>query len=294
MIAEDIFEAFGGIDNTLIQIAESTPSKRKVPLWIKLAGAAAALSILFLCIFPPSGYWITVKNGEFYIKLRNSSAYNASSGDYGGMQVAHSVIFDSVSEMKSDLIFGNFTDKERWAISHMERDEFGRIRIPNLTDLYEPTYPSSFKHYKISWDGDFYTFSIRTSNEDDFSQFYATVQQCTEKAYLSYRDQTLNFQGTKNTIVKCKEYDSTRNATIYYTGSKKNSYIAKQIHYEITNGNKTFYVQEHYLHPDETIPSHIKLYGTENDVFFYAYIQGFTEIPTVEWLSAFGLKKYAS
>ena len=52
-------------------------------------------------------------------------------------------------------------------------------------------------------------------------------------------------------------------------------------------------IQElYFLNESETIPRSISIWGSTGGTYFTGYMGGFTERPSYEWVTSFGLKPY--
>lgn len=316
---EEVFILFHSIDSKLVKEAAHSVHKRTLPLWVKLSAVAAVIAISITCLsyypftrtFNTDHYTIICKNGNYSISgLEESAPEQTSSPDgINSTKLADIyVYFHSISEMRNDILSGDLTENELQAIQRMKRDGSGNIMIPNLSCLYEPTYPSSFKKYCVRWSGEKYSIALLTDNEtglyicdeDPFFEYYSSnayMSICTEERYRMDLDQIINFENATQSTITNKIHDPERKATEYRLVTTTSQDRYKVVIYEICTSGKTMHIKESYSDPDDSVPSTISFCGIEHDVYFTGtikHVKYWMDRPSIEWLSAFGFKKHTS
>lgn len=318
---DEVFDLFGSIDTKYIKEASRPKIKRAVPLWIKATAVAAAIAIVASClsgsdpftqpeqVIYTEHYSVSNKNGNYTMNILNDAVFEPQPNNNLGHDINSSHIFfswvgfDSVSEMKNDILSGNFTEAEFERIGRMKNGS-DKIMLPNLSCLYEPTFPSSFTGYLVKWCEDTYSFALISDDEvpDDIAtssmaDIYKNIESkvyidmCQETEYFSTLDQDFNTEGYD--II----YNSERGITEYHH-TAPNEYLSnncKIIIYKFSKGGKTMHLREFYTDENNDTPYSITFCGVDNGVFFSGLIKHkkyLIDRPTIEWLSELGIRKY--
>lgn len=297
MNEQDLFEAFGEIDHAYIEEANRT-SKKRSSIWIRACAAAAAAAIIVIAVFSylsyrknnyileTEFYTLVNQNGNYHLQFHNENQVFVNPEEYNkdlliacGTDV---VYFHSIDEMRSDILGGNFTDRELQAISDWYGDGSGRISIVNLSCLYEPTFPETLNGYIVQWDGDSYGFAFPTGMEANLDE------ECTRPDALEYY---LSYSYAHMHLCSKESYQTmVRNLKDAEDESNQNKIIVSKR----TTFSKTIYTQEVYNDHTSTVPSVIYFYGKEGNVYFYGKIRGdtsFMEQQTLDQIYKFGVKK---
>lgn len=217
---------------------------------------------------------------------------------------APSVIFQDLSEMKDDILTGNFNEWEMCQLARFQRDASGCIQITDLENLYEPVLPPDLACDSITWYGITYVFQLADESGPIRSCVFVSPLYAFEEDIKRCED-AAKVTGPHGENLEVYETED-RNATVYRWESSDVKFDSSDPHkwetvtwyhqaifYTFVSGNTTYYVQEYYR-PDvsETVPSRVYLYGRNNNTDFYVYFLDLTERPNVEWLSEFGLTEY--
>lgn len=323
MNSETLFILFNDIDDELVKEAAHDTYRKDPSLLRRSLTAAAVISILITCLlyyhtskqgdhtYYTDHYNVVVKNGNYAIcdvDVPQSEPSSSLDDIQVRMLADMYVYFDSISEMKSDILSGTFSDDELRAIGRMRRDSSGTITIPDLSELYEPTFPSTFKGYRVRWSGDEYIFSMLTDDDIDYDieqysiknnkmiEFYracATMRLCTEDHYRSTLDYFIDYEQKKQCRITDIVYDPERAATEYYLVQP----VCKVVIYEIQTPNKTLHIKETYSNMNSDTPNNIEFCGIEDGVCFTGqikHVNSWMERPSIEWLSGFGITKHTS
>lgn len=201
--------------------------------------------------------------------------------------------FQSIGEMRQGIMKGSFTEQELYAVSCTSPSKDGGIEICDLDHLYEFTAPNEFLLKKIRWCGKSYDCDLTSENVRG-GIFCYNEEEYTEKLDNGYKNFLSN---PLETLIKQEEIDE-RSATVYYCNTSCAE--LKYICYEIRVGNKKMFIQEEYVlkidgdtqKVSSDVPATIHLWGEEHSGYFYGVFFDFTERPSVEWLSEFGITPY--
>lgn len=208
--------------------------------------------------------------------------------------------FASLTEMREAIVTGSISEKEMQTVFNTaKRCEDGSIQICNVDKLYECVLPSELSVIHITWAGAMYDY--RVSGLIASGSFICLNEQ-------DYQDnidsQYKDFLDNDRLKITKEEYKEDRSAMVYhYAGERSNG---KYICYEIGTGDKRITVQEAYrfsageeavttdytmLDSDE-VPDNVRLWITDGAGYASVLLNGFSERPSMEWLSQFGLREY--
>lgn len=244
-----------------------------------------ALILTLIFIFFPPKYQLINWFGTYYIRLEEK--YNFSSRFDFGYFRAPLVYFESISEMKHDITTGNFTEDELYEIGRVPRSNKRLVEIFDLSNIYEPIYPSSFDSFTVAWEGTYYSFQLSEMSGD---KRFAAIGLTSESYYNKQLERMLGYGDNVN----CYDtgYESDRNASVYYFSSG-----SKHVVYQITNQDTTLTINEVYDYNggyDNWKLEFISILGYTQGQYFSAEIncRRTRNRPSVEYLSQFGIKKY--
>ena len=235
-------------------------------------------------------YNIAIDNGNYYLVFEQEPNSNPPGNEsINGSELWHGVNFDSLQEMYDDFMDCNFSESELSHIQALLERYSGKLSIPNLDNLCQPVLPEN-----IRWDGgatwtgtDRYALHIKQDVSIRFSFII------TNREHYERRKNTLtNYTGSETLEVIAVEYIEDRNATVYYTKSKKNSHESSFLVYVITEGDKEILVEEHQNIGQDPLSNYMNVYIRENGFYGSLYIEYDENRPTVEWLSSFGMEPY--
>ena len=314
-----LFEALGDIDERFIaETASSAPPKR-IPHWIKLTAIVTVIAIICCSFFAYSTiskhkytsnteyYSVSLKNGKYYLDFHNDDIAPWVPDIHDDLQVvidAPYVYFYSVEEMRSDLLTGNFTDYELSVIK-TRCGAGGHMELPNLSRLYEPTFPDTYCGYMIPLCGNAYHFAFLTDVEYDDTidkntidgfRFYssqptARLDVCTKESYLSAISHLKDLEGYTPTTKK-----GIQSTEYYVTDSLGNN--QKIVVYKSVKFGKTMYIEERFNDPQSSTPSMVFFYGkekkislnNEKNVYFSGRLRNPTGNYSYEKVLEFGVK----
>ena len=239
------------------------------------------ISILTGC--SSSNYQLIQDGENYYIHLSqtDNNTFNSS-----GLEVAPSITFHSIEEMKSDILTGNFTEDELKEISRFDRNSSGNIVICNISKLYEPILPNDINEYTISWSGNSYRFNPKSASMAIYHRAISKEKYDTEVARIS--DYIINHA---DHIVSETTSESSRSVTCIE--HIRNDRTIQKTFTTLIADNKTVHIEEFYhLETSESTPEYIHVYGLNNGQYFSVYLARMSTRPSVEWLSQFGIREY--
>lgn len=242
-------------------------------------------------------YAVCVDGNQCYIQI--DALYQSLQGDEDCL-IFEYPCFSTLTEMREAIVTGTISEKEMQTVFNTaNRCEDGSIEICNVDKLYECVLPAELSVKHIIWTGIMYDYRVSGSiasgsficlNETDYQ----------DNIDSQYKD----FLDNEQLIITKQEYEEDRSAVVYhYTGERSNG---KYICYEIGTGDKRIIVQEVYrfgvgkeaLTTDDTtlvsdeVPDNVRLWITDGSGYASVLLNGFSERPSVEWLSQFGLREY--
>lgn len=271
--------------------------KKRIILLSTLTLIAVIVIVIGAIIIPPgysfgdkvvimtSDYWITEKDGEFYLCPTNYKGTGPTWPEDDNINIAAPdlIYFDSLAELKSDFLQGNFTDEEMTDISMLNWNPYKglqpKILLFDVKNLAEPMLPESMTVEEIYCSIGSYT--LEYTNESRFSIIRQAEYNNWEERMLKY---TLG--STPEDYIATAD----RDAKVY-----KSKYSSTPIghYYTITTEDRTIQILEYYSATStSSVPYKIELAGTHNGYCFKATIDLLSERPSIEWLSQFGVKKF--
>ena len=172
--------------------------------------------------------------------------------------------------------------------------------ICDINQLFEPIYPESFDTYTVKWMFTFYEFhmedtksginvEVRNLRQEVFERLIAEMQNWPETLVLyAYVDTTEDVR---------TEREAERNAMVYYWDTRSGK-EKKECIYTIEKDGQIFYVYEQYSLSEgdgefsAEVPQEVSVYGEYNGQYYSVDGSGFTERPSIEWLTSFGMVPY--
>ena len=255
------------------------------------------LSLLCACggaKYDETEYEIYNKDGKWYIDV--SAAIVEEKTDLPSVNNTSTVEthleLDSARELKRMLTSGTIPDNFLKAMSDYGAKRTIEICDPNAVG--ELKLPDGLTYSHVSWYGTHYAFTIDMSGTGYI--FGVTQEQYTSE----FEGEFLNFPNELHTVFG-EETEEERNARVVHSVTKNCQ--MKHILYKITVGDNEIYIKEQYVvkwfagkNPGKTfgtesevVPSTIYIFGNNGNQYWYGYLLGFEERPSVEWLSSFRL-----
>lgn len=253
------------------------------------------LLALFLCIVmvtgcTPRGYKIIKEDGTSYIVIDSERIEDGnSSANITEMEESTTIKFESIQEMRDDIKHGNFTDEEFKKLTYSGMRNFGKIEIPDLDNLYLPICPDNVVfNGQIYWDnGPEYGYIVSSAETDSMHIHMGIIK---SESYEEARNMMATFEEDDRyeIILKIKELDRDGIAYTYTINGHRRMVSFSTI----STGDADLLIKEVYIDSYSKLSSYVKIYGKQGDAYFIVYMEDYTERPTVEWLSSFGLEKF--
>lgn len=250
-------------------------------------------------VYKADDYTITQIDGKYYMNFYEKYEPPAESVS-SSCAIADYPKFTSVSEMKTAIETGNFSESEletlRMNSYSADSKENGTLEICNPAALYDLAFPKSEDFYlsHIIWYGTSYSFELRGSIPGYLK--YTNSEVFSKKFQAQYT----NFFEQNQIELISQETVSDRNATVYTYKTFAGKFLS--VRYTITGSGKTMYIDENYIiewyrqdspaSVSDTVPHVIKVWCIDNGNYLYGGFREFTERPSVAWLTSFGLREY--
>ena len=289
-------DAFGLIDDAIVDKAANTYVSRRVSRWLGVVAAAVAVILLVMLIASP-----VLLSGERILKTRYYSIYNADGvytlrGGLGDSPVGDGsptsipvtyVKFAGLSDMRRIIFEGQLSGKALRIIKGFPKAKHGGILLFDPNNMQDIVVPEGTRvSGLITWCGCAYQFEF--SNETlSGTLTYDLIDGSETKS-----ENTIRREDDIATVLS-QSYDPERNATETVFQSVVSQHVFKQVVYTVTQGNKTVtFVEDYSDGADQQVPGVIDFWGTDNGNYFYGRFENMTERPAVEYLMQFGLKPY--
>lgn len=245
-------------------------------------------------------YSITQNNGKYYLNFSDGNnppkGYSSQCAD---------IEFSSLTEMRNAFLNNKLSENQVNVIKDaFPKDSENRILICDMNQLYQPILPFDLVQNGVFLSGECYSFTlihpeVDPASIESLNMPYGNFHYLTKELYdrdFEYEYENLFERDTIS--LKSTTAGEDRNSLVYdYTTNAGN---LRQIRYVLTDNTKTLYIDETYilnmttdvLPTSDTIPHRVDVYGIDNGRYFSITLFGFTERPSMEWLSSFGLTEY--
>ena len=236
-------------------------------------------------------YVIREKDDVYYLDFHdNSYAKEAASIDKNGSAIGgYNIYFSTVAEMQDCIKNGKFSKEDLVGMQAYEKAENGKVAVCNVNKLYDVVLPEGFSLNRISWKGISYKFDLIGINGG--SGYLRVGDKEDVQNYIERR--SLYNAGKELATIVSNSKDAERNADVIIFKAEATGENLKYIRYTYECNGITITAQEEYnLDESETIPGWISYWGEGNGVYFTGILGGFTELPSYEWVTSFGLKPY--
>lgn len=263
----------------------------------------SACSIETVRTVETDSYTIEWKNGVGYLNFKNGNEKDDLYLD-GCIQYSGTIEFDSVSDLRETLTQETLDEDQLFTIRNFfPRSEDGRILIIDPQKIAIPTLPPDMMIRSVTLSGTSCTFYIAPPNyETSPVGFRGPFRFSTPKEHEDNMKYLQNFGNTFDSKdgyeLISKTTTTDRNATIYEYITPAGTF--RQIHYVITDGDKTLHIRENYriapppdatypVETSETVPIELRVYGSVGENYFSVSSYSLTARPSIEWLSAWGV-----
>lgn len=235
-----------------------------------------------------SDYKLISENNEFFIVFDDLNMYQEENQDTA------TIDFSTMKEFKDSVTKGLLNDtQKRIMATAFQKNSAGAIKVCDFNNLYIPKLPTNGVVNGVSWQGQSYSFGLSLSDGVFGLLAYLTESQFNR----SYQEDYVGlFNRDTINVTKTETLDDGKVATYYTTrtGELMNVRYTLTVGTTIIEVDKTFRLkmQSSELPTSSTVPSNVELYITSGDTFCYVSLYDFSEDPTDEWLSNFGLERF--
>ncbi len=264
--------------------------KRTKVLLIACCALICCIACVLLIEYMSRDYDLVKKDGKSYISLRSVKEEEESNTDNAYVSTAvFGPTFSSVAEMKNNILNGNLTEQELYAIRTCYAKD-GLWEICDLDNLYDARLPDKTSIKQIALRGKSYSFTL-----ENYIAVNCFIDHLDEADYnKAFEEEYLGFPNEFEEVI-WEEQTEDRNATIKYfrTGAG----VFKRLEYTLQQDDRMLYVIEEYTlsfytgskPTSDTIPRTVTVYGEENGGYYKVWVLEPIERPSVEWLTSFGL-----
>lgn len=228
---------------------------------------------------------LIIEEGNFYI-VSDWQQIDQNSQSADAMEVVRYIYFDSLTELRADVIDGNFTEKEMLVLAEWANND-GKARVANVDALIEPVCPVTAGNYVVGMTRENYYFFFANPTDAKSITFHFLTDM------LAVNEEISKWQNF-DTEIQCEveKIEIENKGTSYFYQAKNGANIKVHV-YELNNNGKTFYVKEtYYIDNSATVPYTVKIIGVENERYFSVYVTEPTTCPNADWVCSFGLQDY--
>lgn len=245
-------------------------------------------------------YTVYSRNGQWFMEFYPVQ-WDSKSSDNTHANIAVSFPeFRSLSDMQNRIKSGGITPNALSCLYYQSTDNVQKIC--NLNKLHDLVAPGDFSYNRVVLWGEDYEFAADNNISPVAGRIVCATPDSYEQAFNEHYTEHLNHSVITESTV------ADRNARIVY--SKYKDQLYQDIFYEIQTKTRTLYIRESsvlkYI-PDihtqdalkernisNSIPENVYIFGNDGTNYFYGELHGFTQRPSVEWLSSFDLKPYTN
>lgn len=238
----------------------------------------ALLTVLLVALLfsacAPSRYRLVNEDGMYYAVIQDSGEEST----YMGCEPLPEIYFDSIEEMKSDFLSGNFTDEELDKLAKISKScHRGRIPLGDLDSLPEMTYPDFFTLSRVSIypsGYDYHLLSDQSLSETCFTIILENHYDSYIKTYHEEFEILESYDPAPNRFDYY--YDQDRDAHVFTYEKKLNDgnfHYIKAVLYSFTEGDRTYHVRESYYDGQFDVPTATIVMGKNETHFFYVDIE---------------------
>ena len=240
-------------------------------------------------------YSITESDGVLYLNFTED--YRATQEQVNNCQLGE-IKFSSLGDMRQSFLNNQFEDDEYVVMQSSFTKTDDGIRLCHMNALWDAQKPASVQITAVALSGEYYDHHVKEEGMFSFGWIrYVSEQRwdsLKERDYIQYnssyrtvtRKETVEFDGIPCVIVESNsEYEYYRDIYIDIEEEGKTVSIVLRYLIEYTKDDGR-------LIPSETAPARVLMFGEQNGAPFVVSLYEFTQTPTYEWLSSFGLTPY--
>ena len=213
---------------------------------------------------------------------------------YYGDCIAPVGVYDTIEEFVDTVKNGKLSDEDLAELKNLVEDDPNGITICNFEDIQAPKVPDGFEVTQVDWNGEYYYYSLSTKDKN------ATNSWC--EYYIMDKDKAELWGYPLDTEESILEKRRDELTEIKKLGDRTEYYWVtgwKDVWYSITVDETIIRVREDCPAMDangqavpDAKPSDVYLTGMKDNWFLDIRLRSFSEKPTVEWLSQFGIEDY--
>ena len=196
--------------------------------------------------------------------------------------------YKSLGDMKRVIENGSFSAAEQKNIQKFFGNSSALVNVCNIYALSDAKLPNNAASSTVHWYGSTYSIDI------DAGDVYGMVN-ITSKELVEWEEECWGNRTSANRSISIisEETEADRNASVIVFDAVTVGERWKEIRYNYSAKDTKMVILERYLCSDsETSPQAIYMWGQSNGEYFTVYLYGFTERPSYEWVTSFGLKPY--
>lgn len=262
--------------------------------------------IIAIVLLSTVSYYATLNDicavNDYYIIMRDGDGYKLLLTEHGrtfdsGSAFFGPLAFSSVQQMKSKILTGEFTQQEASYLKRLDPGGSLYKYCIDFDDLYEAVLPQGVRQTQIAWSGKFYNFYFSHSYSDSVG-YINPIDGSSFRHYREYVNESYYKDQDEDNVYLGSSQISDRNATAHYFSRKSYAPVSTtnyvDLWYELTDGEKTLYVQECFKlsKHNRYVPYKINILGKQGDAYYHIYLGSLKSRPTEDWLLSFGLKPY--
>jgi hypothetical protein len=240
-------------------------------------------------------YAITESDGFLYLNF--TEEYRATQEQINNCQLGE-VKFASLEDMRQSFLHNQFESNEYVIMQASFPKTDGGIRLCHMNALWDAQRPASVQITAVALSGEYYDHHVKEEGMFSFGWVrYVSEQQRDSlkgRDYIQYnqsyrtvtRKEAATFDGVACEIVESNsQYEYYRD--IYIDIEEEGKTVSIVLRYLID-----YTKDDGRLIPSETAPARVLMFGEQNGAPFVVSLYEFTQTPTYEWLSSFGLTPY--
>ena len=229
--------------------------------------------------------------------MKFTDAYLATGEQINNCQLGE-LQFDSLEDMRQSFLHNEFESAEYVIMQSAFKKTDEGIRLCDMNALWDAQKPASTQVSSVSLLGEYYDHHLREDGMFSFGWIHYTSEQqrerLKERDYIQYnrsyrtvtRKETAEFDGVPCEIVESNsEYEYYRDIYLDIEEEGKTVFVVLRYLIDYTNDDGR-------LVPSETAPVRVLMYGEQNGASFVVSLYEFSQPPSFEWLSSFGLTPF--
>ena len=275
---------------------EQTQKLKRSPLRILMTvGCVITAVLLVLSIWIPASreYRFVTVDGQKYLEFKEFEKVEIPQNngliiDYA--ESFYTLYFNSILELRLDFLFGNLDQGELFKVNNWAQwaDDNGRVYIYYLDEPFVPKLPKGISIEQIKLRQDETVFELKC---EDWAKSIS-MSAVTYDDWESISEDMDNYKLPSTATLIESYHDDGRNAMVYIYKSVYPGGMHKTVIYKINRDGKEMYVNEQYDYTySKELPAYIYIQAKESGQIFRVFINKPANIPSVDWLASFGIRK---